>query len=662
MTVLRMRLLRYGLAALILLPATAAAQSRPLINQTPIPMQFQQLNIDEVEQNAPIELSWSADVTLFQSYRYELTYDNAQSPENPNVELVVLDDTLDAGKNTGPVVSGQTYTFRIRPQQIILMPGTADPESAFPENAPVDTSDQPEQRSIILQVFIPGQEGSETSAQSIAWTFDYDTRRPPAPTVTSVLPGENRVVVTWTPPDQPADVDKYEVVYCPDAFLVETTTTSTLGDDIAGLPCDLADAKTNRAGETETELSISDDVQNGVPVAVAVRSVDKFGNLGDLSNAKVQTPAPTTDFWELYKGLGGEEDGGFCFVATAAHGSYAHPVVRVLRAFRDRVLKSSNLGTGLVWLYYHLSPPAAEVIRHDPSLAGWVRAALLPVTFFALLWMLLPLAGAALLLVLVGRFLLRGPLGRAGAGTLVLALCLAPMSAEAADLLRPKATGLLGFGLEFKGGPYLPDMGSATGGPEGNTAFVRIFDDDPNPLYQLGLDVQIYRGIGTAGIGASFGFMQFVGKGVYGVSQNPSRDTTVFNILPLTLELFYRFDWLADRVPVPLVPYIRGGLAYDIWWVTTGTGEVARFDGSNPDDPDDDATGRGGKLGVTGTIGIALLLNQLEPAASRSLYNTTGIRGVYLFGELQGSKVDGFGSEGFDLSEATWNVGMYLEL
>lgn len=662
MTVLRMRLLRLSLAALILVPATAQAQSRPLINQTPIPMQFQQLNIDEVDANAPIELAWTADVPLLQSYRYELTYDNPRSDENPNVELVVLDDTQDAGENTGVVVSGQRYVFRIRPQQIILMPGTANPESEFPENAPVDTDDQPQQRSIILQVFVPGQAGDDLSAQSVAWTFDYDTRRPPAPTVTSVLPGENRVVVSWRPPEQPADIEMYEVVYCPEAFDVQTTTTSTSGDDIAGLPCELDDAIKATAGMTLTTLSIDDGIQNGIPVAVAVRSVDEFGNRGDVSNAKVQTPAETTDFWELYKGTGGQEDGGFCFVATAAHGSYAHPVVRVLRAFRDRVLKSSYVGTGLVWAYYHLSPPAAEVIRQDPALAGWARAALVPVTLFAVLWMILPLAGGGLLLLLFGRRLLGRFSRRAGAGAAVLALVLVPVSAEADELYRAEPEGLLGFGFEFKGGPYLPDMGTATGGTEGNTAFARIFDTDPNALYQLGLDIQIYRGIGTAGVGGTFGFMQFVGKGVFGVSQNKSLDTTVFNIVPLTLEAFYRFDWLADRIPVPLVPYVRGGLAYHFWWITTGTGDVARFEGSDADNPDDDVAGRGGKIGVTGTVGVALMLNHFEPAAARSLYNTTGIRGVYVFGELQASKVDGFGSAGFDLSEVTWNVGMYLEL
>jgi hypothetical protein len=105
------------------------------------------------------------------------------------------------------------------------------------------------------------------------------------------------------------------------------------------------------------------------------------------------------------------------------------------------------------------------------------------------------------------------------------------------------------------------------------------------------------------------------------------------------------------------VPYLRGGLAYHVWWVTTGTGDTAvSVEG------DRELRGRGGKLGLTGTVGLSLLLNALEPRAAQSLFTSTGIRATYLFGELQASKVDGFGEPGFDLSDLTWNVGFLFEL
>ena len=68
------------------------------------------------------------------------------------------------------------------------------------------------------------------------------------------------------------------------------------------------------------------------------------------------------DFFELYRAQGGQEDGGFCFIATAAYGSYAHPTVRVLRLFRDLVLEVTPAGHVFVSFYYRVSPPLAAMI------------------------------------------------------------------------------------------------------------------------------------------------------------------------------------------------------------------------------------------------------------------------------------------------------------
>jgi hypothetical protein len=442
-------------------------------------------------------------------------------------------------------------------------------------------------------------------------------------------------------------VEKWEVVYCANAAGTMTTTTSTSGDEIAELPCAESERQTQEASVTLRDISISDGIMNGVPVAVAMRSRDAAGNNGPLSNARIQTPQETTDFWELYKGLGGEEDGGFCFVATAAHGSYAHPVVRALRLFRDRVMRTSSAGTGLVMAYYRWSPPAADALRADPDAAWYARIALLPISFFALLWTLLPLLGLAAI-----AWLLIRKLGcKAG---LILILLLVPGLAKAET--RPDATGLIGFGVEFKGGPYLPDMSV----DQSNQAFHEIFGaQGSNLLFTLGVEVQLFRAFGTVAVGGNFGFMQWVGKGVFGTSSSKSGDTTVLNILPTNLVAIYRFDWLADNYPVPLVPYVKGGLAYYFWWVTTSTGDISRFEGG--DGTEDDQAGRGGKIGFTGTAGIAIMLNHIETTAAQSLYTATGIRGTYLFAEVQAAKVNGFGGNGFDFSEVTWNVGMFLE-
>lgn len=48
----------------------------------------------------------------------------------------------------------------------------------------------------------------------------------------------------------------------------------------------------------------------------------------------------------------GPESSGNCYIATMVYGSYDSPEVRVLRRFRDEVLKQSEIGRKLIQVYY----------------------------------------------------------------------------------------------------------------------------------------------------------------------------------------------------------------------------------------------------------------------------------------------------------------------
>jgi len=72
-------------------------------------------------------------------------------------------------------------------------------------------------------------------------------------------------------------------------------------------------------------------------------------------------------------------DDGWCFIATAAYGSYMDGHVTVLRQFRDSYMMTNPTGRGLVSVYYSLSPPLAQLIDDNPGLKPVVRAGLWPV-------------------------------------------------------------------------------------------------------------------------------------------------------------------------------------------------------------------------------------------------------------------------------------------
>ncbi|WP_455209672.1 CFI-box-CTERM domain-containing protein [Kaarinaea lacus] len=101
--------------------------------------------------------------------------------------------------------------------------------------------------------------------------------------------------------------------------------------------------------------------------------------------------------YEYSPAVGDGDDGGFCFIATAAYGSYLHPHVQLLREFRDKYLLTNNMGRFLVQWYYDHSPPLADGIAADERLRALVRWLLTPVVYAVVY----PKAAGSFLLVFV---------------------------------------------------------------------------------------------------------------------------------------------------------------------------------------------------------------------------------------------------------------------
>lgn len=669
---------------LLSVASTASAQQPTVTTEEISPPDIARLNLADVENervSTAIRLNWSAQFFSNQTHNYEVTYRIPRSEQNPDVPLVDLVIREDSDRAEDRAISGTRYSHLMLPSQILFDPDRSPGDEApagCPDNL-ICVNNSP--RSIIVRVFPASDPLNSNLSGNNEWTFTVDTIPPPAPSQRDPLPGENRITVNWERLTEEngglvagEEIQFYEVAYC-----VATSTAGFAGyepptdpepveGDPEHLPCDPPSIEP-RIGRTLESVAVEDGLANGFPTALAVRAVDALDNRGPLSNVQISTPIPVTDFFELHRELGGDsaEEGGFCFVATAAHGSYAHPVVRVLRAFRDRVLAASPAGATLIQAYYENSPPLARWVAERPDRRAAARVALLPVALLSLLAMAAPWFGGLVLLMVGGRRLLPF-FRRAAAGVLLLAVALGPRAAQAREGQRPDSTLPIGLGFEFKIGPYLPGMGDDDfDNPAFRLSFGEYGEDDggqlvledgpgANPLFNVGSELQLWRGYGSATLYGSVGFARWRGSGL-DADGVPTADDTTLNIVPLTLQVGYRADFIVDYSPVPLVPYVRGGLAYYIYWVTDGSGGVSRVE--NPDG--DDFIGRGGKLGLVATAGVAFLLNFFDRGSTQQLYNSTGIRGTYLFFEGMLADVDGFGQSGFDFSDLSWNAGLHME-
>lgn len=252
--------------------------------------------------------------------------------------------------------------------------------------------------------------------------------------------------------------------------------------------------------------------------------------------------------------------------------------------------------------------------------------------------------------------------GRALSGLLLAVLVVPP--AASAQAQRPSHASPQSFALEVKLGPYSPDIDSEFAG---KTPFADLFGSGSALLWQTEFNVELWRGFGSVALGASVGYYAKSAAAcrqgdqsdaaLVSCSGSASRvagDRTRLSLVPLAALLIYRFDVLADRFNVPIVPHFKVGLNYTLWWVRDGTGDVAV---ATPADGTGSARGRGGNLGWQLAGGLALRLDALDPGAARALDADYGINHTYLFGEL----VHVASERRPDLGDTTFSGGLAFE-
>jgi hypothetical protein len=198
--------------------------------------------------------------------------------------------------------------------------------------------------------------------------------------------------------------------------------------------------------------------------------------------------------------------------------------------------------------------------------------------------------------------------------------------------------------FHFKLGSYRPDIDSefTAGGSCGAVAcapYADLFGKSGSMVYRLEFARTLLSGAGTLDLGFGVGWWSKTAKGFIQGTSTRSGDDTSLRILPLSLSLTYRLDAWARTVP--LAPYGRVALERYQWWATGG--------------------GSGATNGWSGALGVAFLLDFLDPTLAREMDRDVGINGTYLFIEAGKAQVNDFGEKSWDLSpdkSVTWSGGI----
>jgi len=102
---------------------------------------------------------------------------------------------------------------------------------------------------------------------------------------------------------------------------------------------------------------------------IGLKLEDACSNQTPLASASITTPAQ--EFAQVE---------GFCFVATAAYGAPWADRVKMLRIFRDDVMRAAAVGALFVEYYYYVSPPLANLISKFDLARGMAQVTLGPLT------------------------------------------------------------------------------------------------------------------------------------------------------------------------------------------------------------------------------------------------------------------------------------------
>jgi len=265
------------------------------------------------------------------------------------------------------------------------------------------------------------------------------------------------------------------------------------------------------------------------------------------------------------------------------------------------------------------------------------------------------------------------------------------------------------FAFEIKFGPYSPHLDNVDW-LKGRTPFSDHFGDPADPkgaqphyglLSKGEFDYQFWHKFGVLGIGIEGGYYTASapaftivtstsksmppvttqqpcsvidgpagGPRQYSVPGNNnlpyesciSGDSDQLNVVPLALMLVYRFDVLSKRYHIPLIPYMKVGFAYYVWWFGSSSTSTAQFEVQVDKDKTETRSAAGGSMGIVLHPGISLDLSAIDSRAAHVIDQEIGLNRVAAFVELDAAIVNGFGiGRAMNLSDTFVSAGLSFE-
>ncbi len=219
------------------------------------------------------------------------------------------------------------------------------------------------------------------------------------------------------------------------------------------------------------------------------------------------------------------------------------------------------------------------------------------------------------------------------------------------------------FAFEVKLGPHRPLIdrefpGIATEGAA--DPYYRTFGPSFMLMGEIEVDYQFLRpfNVGSVALAFSIGYAEKFAAAVDATSKLPAKESTGLRLIPMKVQAVYRFDWLAQRHNIPLVPYIKGGFVAEPWMSVKG-GKTELVDGREAFST---------RFGLAATVGIAFQIDFLDPRLARDFDTSAGVNHTYLIAEWAITEVNNFGQQnaagkpiGMDLSSRNVFFGLAVE-